>query len=268
MNTFIHLLQVVARLRDPDSGCPWDLQQTPQSLCRYILEEAYETVEAIESRDRDAIVDELGDLLFQVVLQSQIAAEADDFNLNDVAAAIAQKLERRHPHVFGDEQVRDAEHQRERWEQFKQKERKQLRNHTATTSVLDGVSGTLPATSQAIKLQQRAASIGFDWKSIAPIFDKVLEELDEVRVEVTAQDQDAIEDEIGDLFFAVTNLARHAGVDPETSLRRSNRKFTRRFQALEKQLQTQGLDITSASQDELERLWQLVKQELAGAPRD
>jgi len=257
---------IVAKLRDPDSGCPWDLEQTAQSLCRYILEEAYETVEAIESKDAGEIKDELGDLLFQVVLQSQIAKEAGGFDLDQVVSAVAEKLIRRHPHVFADENVVDAKQQTQRWEQLKQGERDQ--QSQADASVLDGVSGTLPATTQAIKLQQRAASVGFDWKSITPIFDKVAEELEETRVEVLAQNQDAIEDEIGDLFFAVTNLARHAGIDPETSLRRSNRKFVQRFQQLEKRLRQQGLDITNATQQELEQLWQQVKSDLADSAQD
>jgi len=266
MKHLSHLIQVVARLRDPNDGCPWDLQQTSQSLCRYILEEAYECVEAIESGEVDAIKDELGDLLFQVVLQSQLAAEARQFELEQVAEAVAQKLIRRHPHVFADESVDSADQQTQRWEAIKHKERAASQGEQA--SVLDGVSGTLPATTQAIKLQQRAASVGFDWKSIMPIFDKVVEELEETRVEVAAQDQDAIEDEIGDLLFAVTNLARHAGVDPETSLRRSNRKFSLRFRVLEQRLREQGQDIRQASQDELEQLWQQVKREIAAANTD
>jgi len=266
MKHFSHLMQVVAQLRDPDHGCPWDLQQTAQSLCRYILEEAYECVEAIESGRIDAIKDELGDLLFQVVLQSQIAAEANHFELEQVAEAVAQKLIRRHPHVFAGESVASADHQAQRWEAIKRDERTASQNEQA--SVLDGVSGTLPATTQAIKLQQRAASVGFDWKSIAPIFGKVVEELEETRVEVTAQNQDAIEDEIGDLFFAVTNLARHAGVDPETSLRRSNRKFSARFRVLEKRLREQGQDIHHASEEELEQLWQQVKRDIAATNTD
>ena len=260
MNHLQLLIHVVAKLRDPENGCPWDLQQTAQSLCRFILEEAYETVEAIESKNDDAIKDELGDLLFQVVLQSQIASEANVFDLEQVAAAVSEKLIRRHPHVFADEQVSDAEQQSLRWEQVKRQERALANNSDA--SVLDGVSGTLPAMTQAIKLQQRAASVGFDWKSITPIFDKVMEELEETRAEVNARNQDAIEDEIGDLFFAVTNLARHAGIDPETSLRRSNAKFAKRFRVLEQQLRDQGLDISSASQEELEQLWQLVKRHM------
>jgi len=260
------LIEIVAKLRDPDTGCPWDCEQTAQSLCRYILEEAYETVAAIESNDAAAIKDELGDLLFQVVLQSQIGAESGQFNLSEVAAAVADKLIRRHPHVFGGERIRDAQQQAQRWEQLKQQERQ--RSPTPSNSILDGLSGTLPAMSMAIKLQQRAASVGFDWKSITPIFDKVAEELEETRVEVEACNQDAIEDEIGDLFFAVTNLARHAGVDPETSLRRSNRKFKQRFQWLEKRLRDQGLDISNATQHELELLWQQIKREMTDTAPD
>lgn len=250
----------MAQLRDPENGCPWDLQQTAKSLSHYILEEAYEVVEAIEQDQAAALSEELGDLLFQIVLQAQIAGESQQFDLQTVAAAIGEKLVRRHPHVFGDEKLDSAAQQTQRWEHFKRQERAQ--KSESGDSVLDAVTGTLPATTRAIKLQQRAASVGFDWKSITPIFDKVMEELEETRAEVEAQDRDRIEDEIGDLFFAVTNLARHAGIDPETSLRRSNRKFERRFRCLEQRLRERGMDITKASQDELEQLWQSVKQAL------
>jgi len=270
LDNFYQLIQVVAKLRDPDAGCPWDLEQTAQSLCRFILEEAYETVAAIESKDAAAIKDELGDLLFQVVLQSQIASESGQFSFDQVAQAVAEKLIRRHPHVFGGERISDAKQQSQRWEQLKQQERQRSGAQPAPNqaSILDGLSGTLPAMTQAIKLQQRAASVGFDWKSITPIFDKVAEELEETRVEVVAQNADAVEDEIGDLFFAVTNLARHAGVDPETSLRRSNRKFMQRFKVLENRLREQGLDISVATQQELEQLWQQVKSDMAETAQD
>ena len=260
MKTIEDLLLIMSTLRDPQKGCPWDREQTFNSLAHYTLEEAYEVVETIEHGEFDELKDELGDLMFQVVFHAQLATEKGYFEFSDIVQSICDKLIRRHPHVFSDAKIESAAHQTQAWEAHKQVERTQ-KSGSESQSVLDGVTGTLPATTRAIKLQKRAASVGFDWKSITPIFDKVVEELEETRTEVLRDDLDAIEDEMGDLFFAVTNLARHAQVDPETALRRANRKFEDRFRALERRVQDMGLDLQQQSQTQLEALWQEIKRQ-------
>lgn len=237
-NPLARICAIVARLRDPAIGCDWDRVQTFASIAPYAIEEAYEVADAIERNDPHAIKEELGDLLFQVILQAQIAKQADLFTLGDVAQAIADKMERRHPHIFGDAVVRPD------WESMKSDER-------ASGSALEGVALALPALMRAEKLQKRAARTGFDWPDADGPRAKVLEELAEIDAATT---DDAREDELGDLLFAAVNLARHLKVDPEIALRRANAKFERRFRAIEKATGFSTLPLA-----EKEALWAAAK---------
>ena len=217
------LLAVMAALRNPQGGCPWDIEQDFASIAPYTIEEAYEVADAIERGELGELRDELGDLLFQVVFHARMAEEQGAFNFDDVVATIVEKMIRRHPHVFADEEVADAEAQTRAWEALKAKERK-AKGHPQ--SLLDGVTLGLPALKRAEKLQKRAARAGFDLPEIAPVFDKVC-------VELEGKDVQTLEGEIGELLFACVNLARHAGVDPEQALRSTNAQFVRRFQQME-----------------------------------
>lgn len=249
-------------LRDPENGCPWDIKQNFHSIAPYTVEEAYEVADAIERNDLEDLCDELGDLLFQVVFHSQMAEEQELFCFEDVVIAISQKLLRRHPHVFSDVKIETAEEQTLAWEQHKEQERKNSGKHP---SILDGVAKSLPGLSRAAKLQKRAAKVGFDWDHITPIFNKILEEMDELNVELEANaEAERIEDEIGDLLFSVVNLARHIQVDPELAVRRANNKFEKRFKLIEAELVSQGKSVQDASQDKLESLWNKVKSEEIG----
>jgi MazG family protein len=250
------LRAIMARLRDPVSGCPWDLEQDFRSIAPYTLEEAYEVVDAIERDDPAELQDELGDLLFQVVFHAQMASERGWFNLDDVIGSICEKMLRRHPHVFANEQVEDAEAQTRAWEVHKARERGEQ------DSALDGVPAALPALTRAYKLQQRASRVGFDWPSIHGVSDKVEEELEELNAEITRQaDIDALMDEAGDLLFAAVNLVRHAGVDPERALRKGNSKFTRRFRQVESFMRDAGQPITEADLDTLDFYWEKAKEQ-------
>lgn len=264
MQSMQQLLDIMRALRDPDSGCPWDLQQNFQSLIPYTIEEAYEVADAIERNDLDDIKSELGDLLFQIVFYSQLASEQHAFNFNDVAQSISDKLTRRHPHVFAGEKINNAQEQTKEWEKLKQQERKaKAGKNLAGLSHLDDVSRTLPSLMRAEKLQKRAAREGFDWPDIKGVMAKVHEELDEVQQELDAdiQEQAKLENEIGDLFFSCINLSRHAGVDAEQSLRKANLKFERRFRELEKKASSKGFQVNEMTTDELEQFWRKVKLE-------
>jgi ATP diphosphatase len=246
------LLAIMVKLRDPEGGCPWDQKQTLQSIVPHTIEEVYEVADAIENGDMAELKDELGDLLFQVVFYARIAEEQGDFNFEDVAGAISDKLIRRHPHVFTDTAAEDLPG----WEALKEEERKGKDKH----GVLDGIAKSLPANNRAVKLQKRAARVGFDWPNILPVFDKLHEELDEVRAELKADaPHDRLEDEIGDVLFVCANLARHTKVDPETALRRANNKFERRFRAMEQIAWDEGLSVDSLDLEAWETLWQRVK---------
>lgn len=248
------LLQIMARLRDPESGCPWDVEQTFRSIVPYTIEEAYEVADAIEHDDMMALKDELGDLLLQVVFHARMAEEDGAFGFQDVAQAIADKMVRRHPHVFGGETERSAEAQTRKWEEIKAAERAE---NGADDSVLAGVALGLPGLTRAQKLQKRAARVGFDWPHVVQVFDKIEEEITEIKEEIAAgAHPDRCEDEVGDLLFVVANLARHLGVDPEAAVRRSNGKFERRFRALELQL---GDGLAEADLRTMEQAWQDVK---------
>lgn len=262
MQSIEKLIEIMSALRDPKSGCPWDLEQDFQSLIPYTLEEAYEVADAIERNNLGDVKSELGDLLFQIVFYSQLAKEQQAFDFNDVVHAISDKLTRRHPHVFAGAKVKDAKAQTKEWEKIKELERKSKVLDSATPlSHLDDVSRTLPSLMRAEKLQKRAAKEGFDWPNIKGVQAKVLEELNEVIQELDAerQDQEKIEDEIGDLFFSCINLSRHVGVDAEQSLRKANLKFERRFRALEEIANSKCLLVNEMRSDELEELWKEVK---------
>lgn len=263
MQSIEKLIDIMRALRDPVSGCPWDLEQDFQSLISYTLEEAYEVADAIERNNLDDVKSELGDLLFQIVFYSQLATEQQAFDFNDVVDAISEKLTRRHPHVFAGAKVKNAKVQTKEWEKIKELERKSKALDSAIPlSHLDDVSRTLPSLMRAEKLQKRAAKEGFDWPNIKGVQEKVLEELNEVMQELDAerQDQEKIEDEIGDLFFSCINLSRHVGVDAEQSLRKANLKFERRFRALEEIANSKCLQVNEMSTDELEELWKEVKK--------
>lgn len=248
------LLEIMARLRNPNGGCPWDLEQNFATIAPYTIEEAYEVAEAIQSGDRMAIRDELGDLLLQVVFHSQMAMEEGSFTFEDVAESINTKMIRRHPHVFGDADIKDADAQTANWEVIKAEERK----HKETdSSALANVPAALPALMRAQKLQARAARVGFDWPTAQGVIDKIREELAEVEEALASGDAAHTQEELGDLLFAVTNLARFAKADAETALRDANSKFTRRFRHIEQHL---GKPMTEATLEEMEALWNDAKR--------
>ncbi|EWY42255.1 nucleoside triphosphate pyrophosphohydrolase [Skermanella stibiiresistens SB22] len=256
------LLEIMARLRDPNGGCPWDLEQTFRTIAPHTIEEAYEVADAIEQDDLPALKEELGDLLFQVVFYAQMAKEAGEFDFDAIAGAIADKMLRRHPHVFGDVTVESADAMVVRWENQKAAERAAKAAAEGTVpSVLDNVVGGLPALTRAIKLQRRAARVGFDWAATADILDKIDEEIAELRAELAAADKARLQDELGDVLFAVTNLARRLDIDPETALRGTNAKFDRRFRRIEALLAETGRGPEQSDLDEMETLWQRAKRE-------
>ena len=257
------LLDIMVRLRDPEAGCPWDVEQTFATIAPYTIEEAYEVADAIDRNDLGDLRDELGDLLLQVVFHARMAQEQGAFDFDDVVAAISDKMVRRHPHVFGDEAVADAGAQTVAWEEHKRREREAA--GAEDKSALAGISRGLPEWQRAVKLQKRAARVGFDWPGPAPVIAKLHEEIDEVRSEfdaLSAGDSDArgrLEDEIGDLLFVAANLARHAGVDVGNALRRANGKFERRFRAMEALAEEEQRPLSTRSLEQQEAVWQRVK---------
>jgi len=255
------LLAVMAWLRDRQHGCPWDVDQTFRTIAPYTIEEAYEVADAIERDDMGALKEELGDLLLQVVYHAQMAHETGAFGFADVASAIADKMVDRHPHVFGDARVATAEAQTVSWEARKAAERAAKRADAEPAGTLDGVARALPALLRAEKIQKRAARVGFDWKQTGPVIDKIEEELGELRAELAASDVDQarLTDELGDVLFAVANLARHCKIDPEAALRATNDKFERRFRHIERRLAEAGRKPADATLDEMEALWQEAK---------
>ncbi|MDZ5601397.1 nucleoside triphosphate pyrophosphohydrolase [Pseudomonas sp. RP23018S] len=267
------LLHLMARLRDPQHGCPWDLKQTYASIVPHTLEEAFEVADTIERGDFEDLHGELGDLLFQVVYYSQLAREEGRFEFDGVVDGITRKLIRRHPHVFPtgelyatlDTPQLSEDQVKERWEAIKAGERAQ-KSTPEQLSLLDDVPTALPALSRAAKLQKRAATVGFDWPEALPVLDKVREELDEVLQAMADGDTDAVQGELGDLLFAVVNLARHLKHDPEQALRRANRKFERRFRFIEQALREQGLPIEDRTLDELDALWGEAKRQEKNLP--
>lgn len=254
------LLTIMATLRHPDNGCPWDKQQTFASVAPYTLEEAYEVVDAIERADTASLQDELGDLLFQVVFHARIAEEQGSFAFNDVVRSICDKMERRHPHVFGTAKIGSSEQQTIAWEEHKKLERA-AKAQGKPASVLDNIPVSLPALTRAAKLGKRAATIGFEWPDVHGALGKLDEELSELRGAIAeGAAQTSIEDELGDLLFCVVNISRHLKVDPETALRRTNQKFARRFQHVESRLREQGRELDQATLPEMDGYWDEAKQ--------
>ncbi len=264
MEEMRELLAIMVRLRDPEAGCSWDVQQTFETIAPYTIEEAYEVADAIARGDYHELKGELGDLLLQVVFHARMAEEQGLFNFQAVAQSICDKMVRRHPHVFGDTVFDTDEEQRRHWEQLKHEERS--RQSTSPVSAIDGVALALPALCRAEKIQKRAARVGFDWSSIDPVIQKVEEELDELRVALSnhssQQDREtsiAIEDELGDVFFAATNVARHLQIDPEQALKKATARFEWRFRHVEEAMLQGGLNMTSASEEQMEHYWQMAK---------
>lgn len=256
------LVDIMMRLRDPEKGCPWDREQTFQSIIPYTIEEAYEVADAIEHGERGDLLHELGDLLFQVVFYAQIAKEEGTFDFSDVSQAICEKMIRRHPHVFADVQIANADEQALAWERIKAEER-QTKAGADRATQLAGVARSLPSMIRAVKLQKRAAKVGFDWPNLMGVREKIDEELLEVEQELACQpvSQEHLEDEMGDLLFSCVNYSRHIGVDPEAALHRANGKFERRFGLMEKLLHEQGQGLSDVDLSEMDRLWTQVKNE-------
>ena len=271
--TLDDLLHLMARLRDPQYGCPWDLKQNYASIVPHTIEEAYEVADTIERGDFEHLQGELGDLLFQVVYYSQLAREEGRFEFDGVVDSITRKLIRRHPHVFPtgelyapvDTPSLSEAQVKSRWEEIKAEERAE-KSQPEQLSLLDDVPATLPALSRAAKLQKRAATVGFDWPAALPVLDKVREELDEVLQAMADGDADALEDEVGDLLFAAVNLARHLKQDPEHALRRANRKFERRFRFIEQALRDMGRPIEDCTLEDLDALWGEAKRQEKNLP--
>ncbi len=252
------LLGIMARLRDPDRGCPWDREQTWASIAPHTIEEAYEVADAVARGNADAVRDELGDLLFQVVFQARIAEEQGLFGFDQVANAISDKLERRHPHVFGTETVTDVAEQSRAWERHKTAEREA---QGGTGGALGGVALGLPALTRAAKLGKRAAGVGFDWPEPMGVLAKVREETAELEQAVASGDTSHVREELGDLLFSVAQFARHCGIDPEAALREAGSKFERRFGAMEARASVEGDSLAGLSAAELEALWLAAKRD-------
>ena len=273
MYTLDDLLHLMARLRDPQHGCPWDLKQTYATIVPYTLEEAYEVADAIECSDFEHLQGELGDLLFQVVYYSQLAREEGRFEFDGVVDSITRKLIRRHPHVFPNGELYaaldtpklDDTQVKQRWEEIKAQERAE-KGEPEQLSLLDDVPAALPALSRAAKLQKRAAQVGFDWPDALPVLDKVREELDEVLQAMADDDSVALADELGDLLFAAVNLARHLKVDPENALRGANKKFERRFRFIEQALRDIGRPIEDCTLEDMDALWGEAKRQEKNLP--
>ena len=255
---FARLTALMARLRAPQGGCPWDLEQTFDTIAPYTLEEAYEVADAVARRDLGALREELGDLLFQVAFHSRLAEEQREFAFADVARGLVDKMVRRHPHVFGGEAVGDAALQTTLWEEQKARE-KAARGHT---SALDDIPLSLPALARAAKLGRRASRVGFDWPDTSGVLAKIIEEVDELQVAVASGVATDTEAELGDVLFAVVNLARHLGVDPEAALRGTNQRFEQRFRGVEQKLAAQGLTVAEAGLERANAAWDEVKREL------
>jgi tetrapyrrole methylase family protein/MazG family protein len=255
MSEFQKLVDIIARLRDPVSGCPWDIEQTSESLVPNFIEELHEAVEAIEDGDSEALMEELGDLMLHIVFQARIATEEGRFTIEDVLDRISDKLVRRHPHVFGELDVRDAETVKLNWERLKKAEK------TERISVLEGIPRALPALIYAQRTQEKAASVGFDWPDVEPVLDKLDEEEKELHEALATGDNRLIKEEVGDLLFTLVNLSRKLHIDAESALKETSRKFHRRFNYIEEHYRQNGADIHEASLEELDSLWDLAKKD-------
>ncbi len=267
MTELQQLLQLMARLRDPENGCPWDRQQTYATLVPHTIEEAYAVADAIAREDWEELRSELGDLLFQVVFYSQIAHEENRFDFAAVARGIVEKMTRRHPHVFGDAFYANAAEQTAAWEQIKATEAAERPKRPA--GALDGVPLVSPALIRAVKLQKKAALVGFDWGTVEPVLAKIMEEIGEIRHEIEIQaPPDRLADELGDVLFAVANLARHLKVDPEAALRGTNAKFEQRFRRIEHWLAEEGRQPIDSNLAEMDALWERAKRETRSGPEN
>lgn len=261
------LIEIMAALRNPATGCPWDIVQTFETIKPYTIEEAYEVSDAIERNDMDDLCEELGDLLLQVVFHARMAEEAGEFSFGDVVEAITRKMIRRHPHVFARSDADTPDAVKKQWDDIKQAEKRERAERRAKGGVsedfkvgfLGSVQRSFPALTEALKLQERAAKVGFDWSAPEPILDKIEEEIGELRVALAEGDQAKVSDELGDLIFAVVNIGRHVKADPEDSLRGTNTKFRRRFSHVEAVLDTEGETLEAASLQRMEEIWQAAK---------
>jgi MazG family protein len=262
-HTLEDLLAVMARLRDPERGCPWDVKQSFTTIAPYTIEEAYEVADAIARADLDGLKDELGDLLLQVVYHAQMASEQSRFEFADVVDGIARKMIRRHPHVFEDPSRREEFMSTDLWDRIKAEEKAERGNGATSASVLGEVPVGLPALTRAVKLQKRAAKVGFDWPSLAPVLEKAEEEIAELKDAVADKKsggpQERIVEEFGDFLFVMANVARHLGVDPEAALRAANAKFVRRFESIETALAGEGRRPEDATLEEMDALWDAAK---------
>ena len=256
---FDALVAVMARLRDPEGGCPWDLEQTPQTLRKYVIEEAYEVVEAIDGMENGGsaskLAEELGDLLLQVVFHAQLAHESGAFAIEDVTRAIVEKLVRRHPHVFGSVSVSGADEVLENWEQIKRGEP----GYEDRVGILDGIPPALPALMRALEVSKRVVKVGFEWPTVNEILDKVEEEIAELRAEIAQGETARAGDELGDLLFTLVNVARHLKIDPEDALRRMTQRFAARFRRIEQHARDTGRAVSDLSLEEMEAVWQAAK---------
>jgi len=261
------LIEIMAALRNPETGCPWDIEQDFESIKPYTLEEAYEVADAIERKDMDDLCDELGDLLLQVVFHARMAEEAGEFSFGDVVEAITRKMIRRHPHVFARSDADTPDAVKKQWDEIKQAEKRERAERRARRGMsedfkagfLGSVQRSFPALTEALKLQERAAKVGFDWSAPEPILDKIEEEVDELRVALHEGDKSKVSDELGDLIFAVVNIGRHVKADPEQALRGTNTKFRRRFNHIETVLDAGGESLEAASLERMEEIWQAAK---------
>jgi ATP diphosphatase len=261
------LIEIMAALRNPETGCPWDIVQTFETIKPYTIEEAYEVSDAIERNDMDDLCDELGDLLLQVVFHARMAEEAGDFSFGDVVEAITRKMIRRHPHVFARSDADTPDAVKIQWDEIKQAEKRERAERRAVRGItedfkagfLGSVQRSFPALTEALKLQERAAKVGFDWSAPEPILDKIEEEIGELREALKSGDQAKVSDELGDLIFAVVNIGRHVKADPEQSLRGTNTKFRRRFSHIETTLEAEGETLQAATLERMEDLWQAAK---------
>ncbi|MCE5249171.1 nucleoside triphosphate pyrophosphohydrolase [bacterium] len=262
MSSFDELIAVMKRLHDPD-GCPWDREQTHESLKPYLVEETYEALEAIDSGSDERLTEELGDVLLQVVFHAEIAARGGRFTIEDVVRGIIEKLKRRHPHVYGDTCVDGSEQVIKNWEEIKRREKREKK---ADGSVLDGLPKDLPALIKARRIQEKVSRVGFDWARTEEVMMKVDEELRELKEASQAQNREAIEEELGDLLFAIANLARFVSLCPEDALRKTIDKFQRRFRYIERELPKRGLKLGEASLEEMDKLWEEIKKEERDKP--
>lgn len=253
------LLEIMAKLRDPETGCPWDVEQTNETILPYTIEEVYEVAEAIHTNDTPALKEELGDLLLQIVFYAQMAQEKGDFTFEEIAQNIADKMIHRHPHVFGEADIKTAAAQTEAWETLKAKELAEKENNDTRSSVLDNIPLAFPALMRAQKISKRAARTGFDWDDVHGVYNKISEEFAEVKEAIAENDHAHIEEEIGDLLFSIVNLARHVKVDAETALAAANRKFEHRFRHIEQRTIAQGKTLEASSLEEMEALWKEAK---------